>query len=114
VLLTCNYGGDTCRFAPRVLPAQHDNTSGGEGGFQYSGAEEFQVSPIFISTSDPPRTFTLGNAPWYPASTTAPAAFSREEGFLRRHCRSQCHCLGASAAVLYRIVLQRTETPALQ
>lgn len=39
---------------PRVLPAWHDSISGGEGGSQYSGTDEFWVTPSFISMSNPP------------------------------------------------------------
>ena len=70
-----------CPFAPRVLPAWHDSISGGEGGFQYSGTDELQVTPIFISMSNPTGTFILGNAPWYPAGITAPVEFSRKRAF---------------------------------
>lgn len=81
VPLTYNYGGDTCPFAPLVLPAWCDSIWGGEGGFQYSGTDEFRVTPIFNSMSNPSRTFMPGNALWYPPGITAPVEFPRKRAF---------------------------------
>lgn len=110
---TYNYGGDTCPFAPRVLPAWHDSISGGEGGFQYSGTDAFQVTPIFISTSNPTWTFTLGNALWHPAGITV--EFARQRAFSGGTAGHGLDTNWLSLLGCQRwCVLQCTKTPALQ